>query len=90
MFKVPNFLSKYLNSLDKEEREKEQDAYKAWHSNRFTQMWIQHFNNRRDALIVEDEKIQASTEFEFNLKMVTNRAERKFLRDLVHKLDYKV
>lgn len=89
-FKVPPFLSKYLNSLDAEERKREQDAYRAWHEHRFTQMWIKDFDNQKDALIKEDEKLEASTEFEYNLKSVTSRVKRKFIREIIHKLNHKV
>lgn len=80
-----------LSNIDsKDEKNKELEAYKRWHNSRFTKLWRADFEQRIEQLIKQDESLSATTEFEFNLKAVSNRIERKLLRDLIQKMDYKV
>jgi len=90
MFKIPNFLSKHLSKFRDDDKNKEIAAYKTWHGHRFTELWIEGLNSRINQLVIEDEKLSGSTEFEFCKKSLANKVERKLLRDIIDKLNYKV
>ena len=89
--KIPTFLSKSFNSLaTKEEKTEEVQNYKQWYSHRFTQSFIEGVEKQLEDLIKEDEKITSVTEFDFTQKLISNRAKRLALRDLIKKLDWKL
>jgi hypothetical protein len=90
-FKIPPFLSAYLEGMTKEEKDEAVQQYKSWYNNNFTQMYVQYLEDRAEQLVKEEEdKTDFLSWFQFSYKTAHNRAKRSLLRELAKKLNYKV
>lgn len=91
-FKVPPFISEYLNGLPThEERQEAVERYRGWYEHDFTELLISYLEEYKEKLIQEDEKkSDFLTKFQFTYNLARNKAKRELLRDLLKKLNHEV
>ena len=90
-FKIPSFMSEHFNSLSPEEKKKDIERYKRWHKNNFTELFISHLEDSVEKLVKEDEsKNEFISKFQFSYVSIKNKAQRRLLREIIKKLDWKI
>ena len=90
-FKIPSFISEYFKQLPHEQKKEAIERYKSWYKHDFTQLLIEHLEDTRDKLVREDEdKNDFLSKFQFTSTSISNKAKRKFIKELTKKMNWEL